>query len=63
MVEVTIVNIVISDIITEEITGVPMVAVGVIMIFPARTRGRYSSRIVKEPFEAREIDTLRLLRL
>ena len=44
-------NIVISDIITEEITDAPIVAMGVIMIFPAHTRGRYSAEIVKEPFK------------
>ena len=44
-------NIVISDIPIEEITGAPMDAMGVIMIFSAHTRGRYSVGIVKEPFE------------
>ena len=44
-------NIVMSDIPIEKITGAPMDAMGVIMIFPAHTRGRYSAEIVKEPFE------------
>ena len=39
-------NIVISDIPIEEITGAPMVVMGVIMIFPAYTKGRYSAGIV-----------------
>ena len=41
----------ISDIPIEEITGIPMDAMGVIMIFPAHTIGKYSAGIVKEPFE------------
>ena len=45
------VNIVISDIPIEEIIGAPLDAMGVIMIFPAYARGRYSAGIVKEPFE------------
>ena len=44
-------NIAISDIPIEVITDVPMVAMDVIIVFPAHTRGRYSAEIVKEPFE------------
>ena len=44
-------NIVTSDIPIEEITGAPMDAMGVIMIFPANARGRYSAGIVKKHFE------------
>ena len=39
----------------EEITGVPTVVTGVIMIIPVHVGDRYSARIVKEPFEVQPV--------